>query len=62
MSAPDWLKERMEALRKLPPPSREKMLEQWEAMAEYQREHTFNESRSFKGLLTRDSQGRMVMR
>lgn len=62
MSAPEWLKERMEALRKMPPQSREKLLAQWKAMAEYQREHTFNECRSFKGLMTTDSQGRQVMK
>ncbi len=33
MSAPQWLIDRMEALKKLPPPTKEQVIAQWEASA-----------------------------
>ena len=36
IKAPQWLIDRMEALKKLPPPTLEKVREQWKASAEFQ--------------------------
>jgi hypothetical protein len=36
MSAPQWLIDRMEALKKLPPPTIEEAVAQWEASARWQ--------------------------
>ena len=54
--APLWLKRRMEALRALPPPTLEEVRQSFAASAEHSWRHRHD------GLMTRDSEGREVMR
>jgi len=39
IGAPQWLKDRMEALKKLPPPTLEEVQKQWETCARLRREN-----------------------
>ena len=56
IGAPQWLKDRMEAIRKLPPPTLEEVRQQWKASADHEYRHRYDDVWSI------DSKGRKVIR
>lgn len=56
IGAPQWLKDRMKALKKLPPPTLEEVRQQWKASADWEYNHRYDDIWSI------DSEGRKVIR